>query len=152
MIGSSSPDGEFACKRLSWGGTFDNVVKEKELYMGAQACFVNSTSKGLTLSKECKSKFLFSEIVDHALALAVCGIPITTRSGIEVEDFSPVAMYLSQTSNIVHSIFFWVDIHCYVCVESIHCSIFQHYICNIFNICFTISENSMLFLLTGNRI
>ena len=52
----------------------------------------------------------------HAIALAICGIPITTRSGIEVEDFSPVAMYLSRRIGLVHSIFFWVDIHCYVCM------------------------------------
>ena len=45
----------------------------------------------------------------------LCNIPITTRSGIEVEHFSPVAISLSQTINLVHSIFFWVDIHCYVC-------------------------------------
>ena len=45
----------------------------------------------------------------------LCNIPITTRSGIEVEYFSPVAISLSQTINLVHSIFFWVDIHRYVC-------------------------------------
>ena len=54
--------------------------------------------------------------------LDICAIPITTRSGIEVEHISPVAMYLSQTINLVHSIFFWVDIHCYVgqkvCISS----------------------------------
>ena len=88
----------------------------------------------------------------HWLWPFICGMPITTPSGIEVEHFSPVAMYLSQTINVVHLIFFWVDIHCYVCVESIHFSIFQHNICNIFNICFTISENSMLLFLTGNGI
>ena len=74
---------------MSWGGTFENVVKVKELFIGTQACFVNSTSRGLTLSKERKSKFSFPEIVTYALALAICGIPITTRSGIEVEHFLP---------------------------------------------------------------
>ena len=135
---------------MSWGGTCDNVDKDKELFIGAQAYFINSTSKRLTPSKERKSIFSFLEIVTYELALAICGIPITTRSGIEVEHFSPVAMYLSRRINLVHSIFFWVDVHRYVCVESIHFPKFQHYICDKFNICFTISPCSMLLLLTGN--
>ena len=105
---------------MSWGGTCDNVDKDKELFIGAQAYFINSTSKRLTPSKERKSIFSFLEIVTYELALAICGIPITTRSGIEVEHFSPVSMYLSRRINLVHSIFFRVDIHCYVCAKSIH--------------------------------
>ena len=56
----------------------------------------------------------------------LCNIPKTTRSGIEVGHFSPVAISLSQTINLVHSIFFWVDIHCYVCQKeciSLHLNI-----------------------------
>ena len=87
-----------------------NVDKDEELYIGTQACFVNSTSKGLTPSKERKSKFSFPEIVTYEFSLAICGIPITTRSGIEEEHFSPVAMNLSRRISLVHSILFWVDI------------------------------------------
>ena len=121
---------------MSWGGTFGNVDKDKELFIGAQAFFINSTSKGLIPSKERKIKFSFPVIVTYELALAICGIPLTTRSGIEVEHFSPVAMYLSRRINLVHSIFFRVDIHCYVCVKSIHFCKFNFNITFVINLIF----------------
>ena len=150
LIGSSSLWWGICLQRAVLGGTFDSVIKDKELYISSQACFVNSTSKGLTLSKERKSKFSFPEIVTYALALAICGIPIT-RSGIEVEHFLPSQCICpKELTSCIQSYFKSISAVRFVWKGYISPDFNITFVINLIHL-FTISENSMLMLLTPKR-